>query len=170
PKGSQIPLFYLHVHWIGGAFFLFGLARELGSDLPLYVINPYKFGGLAIPPSIEEMADAYIDAMRTVQPSGPYRLAGFCGGGLLGYEMAQQLRAQGENVDILVLIDPMAGSIRAIRMLGSTIRRLGTILGVNPDRQVNWFLRLRHISRTIRRARDEYTKHVDRLLQRWDEG
>jgi thioesterase domain-containing protein len=167
PAGSQLPLFYLHVHWIGGAFYLFSLAHELGPDQPLYVINPYRFDGMPVPPSIEEMATAYIEALRTVQPTGPYRFAGFCGGGLIGYEIAQQLRAQGETVDILILIDPMAGPIRTIRMLGSTIRRLGTLLGVGADQQVDWFLRVRYISRTLRRARDEYSEHVDRLLQRW---
>src|SRR5258706_14042436 len=41
--GSRRPFFYLHVHWIGGAFYSFSLAQVLGSDQPLYVINPAKF-------------------------------------------------------------------------------------------------------------------------------
>src|SRR5437588_10768591 len=43
--GSKRPFFYLHVHWIGGAFYSFALAHVLGSDQPLYVINPAKFDG-----------------------------------------------------------------------------------------------------------------------------
>ncbi|MDQ2741198.1 MAG: hypothetical protein M3Z66_02715, partial [Chloroflexota bacterium] len=67
PAGSQPPLFYLHVHFIGGAFYAFALARELGDDQPLYVINPYRFEALPVPPSIEEMAAAYLEGMRAVQ-------------------------------------------------------------------------------------------------------
>src|SRR5437588_6593601 len=48
--GSQRPFFYLHVHWIGGAFYSFSLAKVLGSDQPWYVINPAQFDGLQIPP------------------------------------------------------------------------------------------------------------------------
>ncbi len=165
--GSRPPLFYLHVHWIGGAFYSFTLAHDLGADQPLYVINPYKFDGLQVPPTIEAIAAAYIESMRTVQPDGPYLLAGFCAGGLLAYEIAQQLRAAGQAVDLLALIDPMAGAIGFIRLLGSFIRRIGNLVGLSPAKQLDWFLRLRYVSRILRRSRDENTEHVDRLMQRW---
>ena len=111
-QGSKRPIFYLHVHWIGGAFYSFTLAHHLGPDQPLYIIDPYRFDGLQVPPTIETMAASYIKTMRDVQPEGPYFLAGFCAGGLIAYEIAQQLRVQGQAVDLLVLIDPMAGPIR----------------------------------------------------------
>src|SRR5204862_4362171 len=59
PSGSRRPFFYLHVHWIGGAFYSFALAHTLGADQPLYVIDPYRFDGLRVPPTIEAMAAAY---------------------------------------------------------------------------------------------------------------
>jgi thioesterase domain-containing protein len=167
--GLKRPFFYMHVHWIGGAFYSFTLARDLGSDQPLYVIDPYKFDSLQVPPTIEAMAAAYIKSIRTVQPEGPYLLGGFCAGGLMAYEMAQQLRAEGQEVDLLVLIDPMAGAIRFIRLLGSSIRRIGSLLRLDPGKQLDWFLRVRYISRILRRSRDENTEHVDRLLRRWRE-
>ena len=55
--------------------------------------------------TIEETADYYIQAMRQSQPSGPYFLCGFCYGGLVAFEMAQQLQAMGERVDFLGIID-----------------------------------------------------------------
>jgi len=165
--GSRRPFFYLHVHWIGGAFYSFTLAHDLGSDQPLYIIDPYKFDGLQVPPTIEAIAAAYIESMRAVQPEGPYLLGGFCAGGLLAYEIAQQLRAAGQVVDLLVLIDPMAGPIRFIRLLGSFIRRIGNLVDLSPSKQLNWFLRLRYVSRVLRRSRDENTEHVDRLMRRW---
>jgi thioesterase domain-containing protein len=54
--------------------------------------------------SIEEMASAYLKEVRIVQPSGPYYLSGFCGGGLVAFEMANQLRASGETVGLLALL------------------------------------------------------------------
>jgi thioesterase domain-containing protein len=166
-SGSRLPFFYMHVHWIGGAFYSFALAHDLGSDQALYIIDPYKFDGLQVPPTIEGMAAAYIESIRTVQPEGPYRLGGFCAGGLLAYEVAQQLRAEGQDVKLLVLIDPMAGPIRFIRLLGSCIRRTGDLIGLAPGKQLDWFLRVRYLSRILRRSRDENKEHVDRLMWRW---
>jgi thioesterase domain-containing protein len=168
-QGSKRPIFYLHVHWIGGAFYSFTLAHHLGPDQPLYIIDPYRFDGLQVPPTIEAMAASYIKTMRDVQPEGPYFLAGFCAGGLIAYEIAQQLRAQGQEVDLLVLIDPMAGPIRFIRLLGSFIRRTGSLIRINPGKQLDWFLRLRYVSRVLRHSRDENTEHVDKLMRRWRE-
>ena len=167
--GTKRPFFYLHVHWIGGAFYGFGLAKVLGSDQPLYVINPAKFDGLEVPPTIEAMAAACIKLMRSVQPEGPYLLGGFCAGGLLAYEVAQQLRAAGQAVALLAEIDPMAGPIRLIRLLGSSIRRIGKLIRLSPGKQLDWFLHMRYISRILRRSRDENTEHVNNLMRRWEE-
>lgn len=59
----------------------------------------------ALPDSVAEMASAYIERIRQVQPHGPYALAGECIGGVVAYEMAQQLQGQGQQVDLLLLID-----------------------------------------------------------------
>ncbi|MEM7518082.1 MAG: thioesterase domain-containing protein, partial [Planctomycetota bacterium] len=55
--------------------------------------------------SFEEMAASYLAEMRLVQPEGPYYLGGFSGGGIVAYEIARQLRAGGEKVGCLVLLD-----------------------------------------------------------------
>jgi thioesterase domain-containing protein len=166
---SRPPFFYMHVHWIGGAFYSFTLAHDLGPDQPLYVIDPYKFDDLQVPPTIEEIAASYIESIRTVQSEGPYFLGGFCAGGLLAYEVAQQLRARGQEVKLLVLIDPMAGPIQFIRLLGSCIRRFGDLLRLTPAKQLDWFLRIRYLSRILRRSRDENTEHVNGLMRSWKE-
>jgi thioesterase domain-containing protein len=168
-EGSKCPIFYLHVHWQGGAFYCFTIARDLGSDQPFYVLDPYRFDDLPAPPTIEEMAADYIDSLRSVQPQGPYLLAAFCGASLLAYEMAQQLRAQGQAVDLLAFIDPMAGPIQSLKLTGAFIRRTGAWLRLGPDKQLDHFLRLRYVSRVLRRRRDEYTKHSDALMRRWRE-
>ena len=57
---------------------------------------------------IEDMAADYIDALRVVQPQGPYLLAGHSMGGVIAFEMSQQLQQQGEQVALLALIDSWA--------------------------------------------------------------
>ena len=52
------------------------------------------------------MAADYLKQIRGVQPQGPYLIGGFSFGGLVAYEMAQQLRQSGQDVGLLVLIDP----------------------------------------------------------------
>jgi pimeloyl-ACP methyl ester carboxylesterase len=154
PGGAKRPLFYLHVHWQGGAFYCFNLAKYLGADQPFYVLEPYKFDGLPVLPTLEDMATAYIEAMRAVQQEGPYILGGFCGGGLIAFEMAHQLRAMGQSIDLLYLIEPRAGPapFRLIgpKLTGGFIRSIGSMAGLKEDQQLDWFLRLRHYYLTLR--------------------
>ena len=65
--------------------------------------------------SLEAMAGDYVDALRTVQPQGPYALGGFCLGGTVALELAQQLEAAGESVSVLVLVDPRLPRPRGLR-------------------------------------------------------
>ena len=58
------------------------------------------------------MAALYIEAMKTVQPHGPYALGGLCSGGVVAFEMAQQLRAKGEVADVVALLDSRAPNWR----------------------------------------------------------
>ncbi len=57
------------------------------------------------PGSVAERASAYVRHMRRSQAEGPYWLGGECIGGLIAYEMARQLREQGQEVSTLMLID-----------------------------------------------------------------
>jgi thioesterase domain-containing protein len=69
-------------------------------------------------PSLEELADAYVTAIRLQQPRGPYRVGGFSMGGLMAYEVAQRLLALGEDVENVLLLDthlPERG-IRRVRI------------------------------------------------------
>jgi thioesterase domain-containing protein len=103
PAGPQRPLFC--VHPAGGDVLCFAaLAHGLGPDQPFYALQ-------SIDPElnrIEEMAACYLDAVRKVQPEGPYLLAGWSLGGLIAFEMARALRAEGQEVDLLALFDVSA--------------------------------------------------------------
>ena len=57
-------------------------------------------------PSVEEMAQQYIESIRACQPQGPYRMVGYSFGGIIAYEVAQRLREAGQEVSLLALVDP----------------------------------------------------------------
>jgi phthiocerol/phenolphthiocerol synthesis type-I polyketide synthase E len=107
PAGSRPPFFC--VHGAGGNVLIYrDLSQNLGSDQPFYGLQCPGLDGSRTPLTrIEEMAQLYVKEIRTVQPYGPYLLGGYCMGGTIAYEMAQQLRAQGEQVALLALFDTM---------------------------------------------------------------
>ncbi len=82
------------------------LARSLGADLPVYGLRSVGLDGEASPrDSVEGIADAFLPEILKVQPTGPYRLAGLCMGGIIAFEIAQRITARGEQVQMLALID-----------------------------------------------------------------
>lgn len=105
PTGSKPPFF--GVHPIGGNVLCYlDLAQALGPDQPFYglqALDPAEAGEHEV--HIEAMASEYIDALQTVQRTGPYLIGGWSFGGLVAFEMAQQLRHRGETVGLLVLFD-----------------------------------------------------------------
>ncbi len=105
PGGPRRPVFFVHGMY-GNVLNLFSLSRSLGSEQPFYGLQQRGLNGLDTPHStIEEMAGCYIAEVRKVQPHGPYQLGGYSGGGLIAFEMAHQLRAAGEQVAVLAMLD-----------------------------------------------------------------
>ncbi len=90
------------------------LAEELAPGPSLYgVFLPVEqelFAGRRGNLSVESIARRYLAAVRERQPHGPYLLLGFCFGGILAYEMAQQLSAAGEAISLLVMLDSTVDS------------------------------------------------------------
>ncbi|HKX31469.1 MAG TPA: amino acid adenylation domain-containing protein [Blastocatellia bacterium] len=110
-SGSRRPLFFVHPGG-GNVLCYFELARSLGADQPFYAFQSAGLYGEQTPhTSIEEMAAHYLKALRTALPDGPYLLGGWSLGGIVAYEMAQQLIAQGQQVGRLLLLDTSASSI-----------------------------------------------------------
>lgn len=112
-QGSRPPFFCVHA--IGGAVFSYvELAQSLGPDQPFLALQARGLDGRNEPFSnLEEMAAAYVRAIRTVQPEGPYRLGGWSFGGAVAFEMARCLRATGARVDLLALLDSWPPSLAA---------------------------------------------------------
>lgn len=104
PAGSKRPFFCVH-GGLGSTLFLRALAWHLDVDQPFYAIEPDGLDGGPIRHlTVESMASHYISEMRRIQPQGPYAVGGYCFGGLVAFEMAQQLLESGEQVALLAHI------------------------------------------------------------------
>jgi len=78
-------------------------------EQPFYGVQPHTpETGLVVHTEVEAMAAEYVEAMRSVQPAGPYYLGGWSMGGVIAFEMARQLQEQGETIGLLALIDASA--------------------------------------------------------------
>lgn len=90
-----------------GEFFVYArLAHHVGPEYAFYGFKPRSADGKEpAQASVEEMAADYVEEIRSRQPDGPYVLIGDCAGGIVAYEIAQQLRGQGQRIGMLVLMD-----------------------------------------------------------------
>jgi len=105
--GSRPPFFCMH--GAGGTVLMYrDLSQHLGDDQPFYGLQSQGLDGTSSPlTTVEEMAALYVTEIRRVQSHGPYFLGGYCLGGTVAFEVAQQLRAEGETVALLALFDTM---------------------------------------------------------------
>ncbi|SOB81284.1 amino acid adenylation domain-containing protein [Streptomyces sp. 1331.2] len=115
-RGTAAPVFFLHP---GGGFSwcYAGLVRHLGPDVPVHGIQAAGLDGRGVlPDSVEEMTEDHLALVRSVQPTGPYRLAGWSFGGLTAFALATRLQQEGEQVSLLALLDaypPAADAVTA---------------------------------------------------------
>lgn len=104
---GHLPLFF--IHGAGGNVLNYKIISDhLGPEQPFYGLQAQGVDGrLPFHTRIEDMATQYVEALRAVQPDGPYQLAGFSGGGVIAFEMAQQLTQSGAKVALLGMIDTL---------------------------------------------------------------
>ena len=81
------------------------LIRRLPDGLPVFGISFPDPSSLSTPFRLEDIAASQVASLRRFRPEGPYALAGWCADGILAFEMAQQLRVQGQEVSFVALID-----------------------------------------------------------------
>lgn len=138
------PLMYLHGDYTSGGFYCRRLAREIGKEITFYAFPPCGLDGAPPPPSYEEMAERHLAALRRIQPCGPYYLGGTCNGGLVAYEMARRLLADGEAVALLVLFAASASNVRFMKLKRWT-ERWGKRLGFSSAERQALYVRLRQM-------------------------
>jgi len=99
-NGSKPPFFCAH-----GTDSYLPLSRNLGPDQPFYGLAQHLEGRKVRHTAIEDIAAHYLKEVRRVQPEGPYYIGGHSIGGLIAFEMAQQLKQQKQEIALLVLLD-----------------------------------------------------------------
>ena len=123
PRGSRIPLFCVHA--IGGdVLFYEQLAKALGPDQPFYAFqSPLVYRTDARNFSFEELASIYVKEMCEFFPQGPYLLGGASYGGLVIFEMARQLHAQGIEPGLVIMFDTGVPGNETVLKTGKAISK-----------------------------------------------
>ncbi|MBL1179046.1 amino acid adenylation domain-containing protein [Pantanalinema sp. GBBB05] len=107
--GSRTSPFFCVHPMFGVVFPYLELAHHLGNDRSFYGLQPLGLDGKSTPLNrMDAIAAYYIQAIQTLQPHGPYFLGGWSLGGLVAFEMAQQLTQMGEQVALLAILDTPA--------------------------------------------------------------
>src|SRR5262249_31007766 len=132
------PAFYCAAGMGGNPLNLRALALEMGINQPFYGLQPQGLDGMSkLHCTIPEMASHYIVEIKRKQPSGPYYLGGYSGGGVIVFEMAKQLVAAGERIGCVVFLDSVAPGVEmptALDRIGrhvTGLRQEGVTYGLN---------------------------------------
>ncbi|MEM1368005.1 MAG: amino acid adenylation domain-containing protein [Cyanobacteria bacterium P01_H01_bin.15] len=149
-QGSRPPLFFLPP--AGGHMLVYErLARNLGKEQPMYGLE-YQLPETGDPQndSLQKTVAEFINAIRQVQPQGPYHLLGLSFGGLLAWAVAEELERQGETIGIVVLLDCAAPE--------ATVRQTGLARFLSVS---GWVIyeRVRHLWRF---SRDRFKRMISR--------
>jgi malonyl CoA-acyl carrier protein transacylase len=193
PQGSKQPLFFVP-GILGNVFYLERLAHHLGLEQPFYGLRSLGLDEDIAPyTKVEEIAAHHIKAIQTVQPHGPYLIGGHSFGGKVAFEIAHQLKTQGEVVSLLAIVDIQVGvteSAKAALNWGNAKyianladdfeRTLDTKLGVsfetlqslNPEEQHHFFQKqLKLVGQTtytdseLRRLLQVYQANTQAMIQ-----
>jgi thioesterase domain-containing protein/acyl carrier protein len=171
PDGFKPPLFCIHP--AGGTVFCYmHLARALAPDQPVYGLQASGLEpGETLAGSIADMVEDYVAAIRSVRPHGPYHLLGWSFGGLVAHEIACRLRAAGETVALLALLDTAAPQPGGTAPDDRTIMaELANILmlagsGKHPDVPVESVAELTRVARTSGMFPSDFSaEQTERLL------
>ncbi len=151
--GDHLPFFC--VHGGGGNVLNFrALTEELGDRQPVYALQAKGLDHEDMPHDrVEDTASQYVEEIRAVQPHGPYFLGGYCYGGLIAWEMAQQLRAEGEEVGLLAMVESYAPGHAATLSFRSHWYRQRALLHLRQLRETpisDWLPYLGRRARTMR--------------------
>nr|WP_244306390.1 acetoacetate--CoA ligase [Paraburkholderia lacunae] len=166
--GTGTPIFLAH-SVSGSVMECLTLVNALRSSRPVYGLQARGLDGeQPAHRRVEDMAASYVEQMRRVQPSGPYAIAGFSFGGLVAFEIAQQLRRAGAEIELLCLLDtyvhedflPLRVRVRHHwRLAGGQWRKLCEV----PARRLPGYLagKLARVTDVIRRRSGRSVRRPD---------
>ena len=177
-QGRDRPIVFVHGDWTGGGWYARRLAPLVAPESPFFVLPTIGADGEILPWTIEAMAARHLEELRKVQPHGPYRLVGFCVGGVIAFEMGRQLLAAGDVIERLIVIDsdPVNARLQSARRIlsllppGEPNARLSRSASVMSrlrwvDRRVR-YVRAMPLADRVRWVGDKVTRRLPRLLRR----
>ncbi len=176
PTGNKTPLYLVHGGGLGVLIFN-NIVIYLDKEQPVYGLQALGIDGLDEPlETIEQMASYYISEILEQNPNGPYHIAGLSAGGLIAFEMAQQLKAMGKEVKVVGVFD---FNLIDTEEIGSFKHKIGNII-INffpitlfnikslfkyPERTIKYYImcwKLRYVS-MMRRLGYEQDEELDGL-------
>jgi amino acid adenylation domain-containing protein len=153
PGSNRIPPLFC-VHEADGHILCYReLAKHLGNEQTVYGLQPYGINGKnPLYRRLEDMATHFIQEIRALQPEGPYFLCGLCVGGIIAYEIAVQLQAQGQRVALLALFDAALEQSPTLSVEDRLNRHLHKFFSMNLQEKLGYtFLKIKgKIQRTVR--------------------
>jgi thioesterase domain-containing protein len=158
PLGSRRRFFAVPGH-NGDVYCFVRLARHLGPDQPFYALEHPGLDGRQPPLTrIEDLAAYFVGDLRAFQPEGPYLIGGYCLGGMVAFEMARQLQAQGQEVALLALFEATCPTAyrhphRALTLIRRQARRMAR--------------HAKAVAELDSRSRLRYVLEKSRLLLNW---
>lgn len=152
-QGAAPPFYFVHA--VTGTLFPYRhVLKHLGQEQMIYGFEvPFSDDEAAQVESIEALAAHYVEELRAHQPCGPYFSGGYSMGGLIAFEMARQLRAQGQTIGLLVLFDTLfPGLPRLLPSLTVWLRaHFGRFVKVPREQRLTYLHR--RLQRVIARLR-----------------
>jgi thioesterase domain-containing protein len=160
PEGTAAPLFIIHGAG-GNVIRFYQLAMLVGTNHPIYGIQAQSL--LAGQPALlrlEDQAAFYLAEIRQIQPKGPYYFLGYSFGGTIALEIAHQLRALGERVELLGMLDSRQRDCIVVAQRNDSVReqfdrRIARFLGNLSDLSLAEkieYLWQKFFTRTLRRV------------------
>jgi acetoacetyl-CoA synthetase len=156
--GAEEPSIFI-THGMGGNVMdFYQVVKHIRSRRPIYGMQAKGIDGVDEPfESVEDMAQFFLDAVKQVQPHGPYLLIGYSLGGLVTLEMAQRLTEKGEKVAMLAMLEsyPHRNCLQYRQRLGLIVRLMrhhaATLIRLSPQEALSYILhpaeRLVYVSR-----------------------
>lgn len=158
------PVLFFHGDLFADGFY----AREIAAaitDRRIVPVAPHGIGARPILPTIDAMAHDYVASLDTIVATGPYRLVGFCAGALVAYEVARLLKARGETVEDVILINAEAPTEPILPFCDRIIRAIASNERLVPRVREVACYNIAHLNRAMSAGASAVVRYVARLLR-----